>query len=218
ALPPLRSISMLLMTTLPGSHTEDAEARLLDGRIKSRGQAEAQHPPAVGRRDDAVVPEPRAGVIGMALALILGADGGLEGLLFLRRPGRLHIVLLDLGEDGGRLLAAHDRDSRIGPHPEKARPISAAAHAVIAGPETAADDERQLGYPGRGYGRHHLRSVLGDAARLIFAAHHEAGDVLEEDERDPALGAELDEMRTLEGRFREQDPIVGDDADGIAVE
>jgi hypothetical protein len=62
ALAPLRSISMPLMTTLPGSHAEDAEARLLDGRIESRREAEAQHPPAVGRRDDAVVPEPRAGV------------------------------------------------------------------------------------------------------------------------------------------------------------
>src|SRR5512146_2143295 len=129
ALAPLRSISMPLMTMLPGSHAEDAEARLLDGRIESRRKAEAQHPPAVGGRDDAIVPEPRAGVIGMTLALVLGADGSLEGFLLLR-PGRLHIVLLDLGEDRGRLLAAHHRDARVGPHPKEARAVGPAAHAV----------------------------------------------------------------------------------------
>ena len=71
-LAPLRSISMQLMTTHPGSHPEDAEARLLDGRVEGRREAEPQHPPAVGRGDDAVVPEPRAGVIGMALASRIG--------------------------------------------------------------------------------------------------------------------------------------------------
>ena len=33
----------------------------------------------------------------------------------------------------------------------------------------------------------HLRAVLGDAARLVLAPDHEAGDVLQEDERDAAL-------------------------------
>src|SRR6202043_1142848 len=59
-------------------------------------------------------------------------------------------------------------------------------------------------------------AVLGDAARLVFAPDHEARDVLQEDERDAALRAELDEMRALERAFREQNAVIGDDADGIA--
>jgi hypothetical protein len=37
----------------------------------------------------------------------------------------------------------------------------------------------------RGDRRDQLRAVLGDAAGLVFAADHEAGDVLQEHQRDP---------------------------------
>ena len=47
-------------------------------------------------------------------------------------------------------------------------------------------------------------------------AHHEAGDVLQEDQRDAALVAQLDEVRALERRLAEQDAVVGDDADRVA--
>ena len=49
-----------------------------------------------------------------------------------------------------------------------------------------------------------------------FLPDHEAGDVLQEHERDLALRAELDEVRAFLRRFGEQDAVVGDDADGIA--
>ena len=45
---------------------------------------------------------------------------------------------------------------------------------------------------------------------------HEAGDVLQEDQRHAALGAQLDEVRALQRALREQDAVVGDDADRIA--
>ena len=49
-----------------------------------------------------------------------------------------------------------------------------------------------------------------------FLPDHEAGDVLQEHERDAALRAELDEVRALQRRLGEQDAVVGDDADRIA--
>ena len=55
-------------------------------------------------------------------------------------------------------------------------------------------------------------------ACLVLAADHEPGDVLEEDERDPALAGELDEVGALERRLAEQDPVVGEDRDRVAVE
>ena len=53
---------------------------------------------------------------------------------------------------------------------------------------------------------------------LVFPADHEAGDVLQEQQRDAALAAQLDEMRALERAFRKQDAVVGDDADRHAFE
>jgi hypothetical protein len=66
---------------------------------------------------------------------------------------------------------------------------------------------------GGGHRRDHLGPVLGNAAGLVFLPDHEAGDVLQEDERDLALRAQFDEMRGLHRTFGKQDAIVGDDAD-----
>src|SRR5688572_31748560 len=46
--------------------------------------------------------------------------------------------------------------------------------------------------------RSHLGAVLGDAGALVLPANHEAGDVLEEHERNAADVAQLDEVRRLE--------------------
>ena len=105
---------------------------------------------------------------------------------------------------------------RVRPHPQEARAVGAAAHAVVAGAEAAADDHGELRHLRAGDGRHHLGAVLGDAAGLVFLPDHEAGDVLQEQQRNAALAAQLDEVRALQRRFREQDAVVGDDADGIA--
>jgi len=59
----------------------------------------------------------------------------------------------------------------------------------------------------------HLGAVLGDAPALVLAADHEAGDVLEEDQRDLAEAAELDEVGRLERRLAEEHAVVGDDPD-----
>src|SRR5262249_62014971 len=66
--------------------------------------------------------------------------------------------------------------------------------------------------------RYHLGTILGDAARLVLAADHEAGNVLQEQERDAALATQLDEMGALEGRLGEQNAVVGDDADRNSAE
>jgi len=50
--------------------------------------------------------------------------------------------------------------------------------------------------------------VLRDARVLVLATDHEAGDVLQEDERDAALRAQLDEMRALLRRLAEQIPLL----------
>src|ERR1700690_4031189 len=63
----------------------------------------------------------------------------------------------------------------------------------------------------------HLRAVLGDAACLVFASHHEAGNVLQKYERNAALITELDEVSRFQCRLAEQHAVVGDDADGVSM-
>ena len=63
-----------------------------------------------------------------------------------------------------------------------------------------------------------LGAVAGDAAVLVLPADHEAGDVLQEHQRDAALVAQLDEVRALERGLAEQDAVVGDDPDLVAVD
>jgi hypothetical protein len=103
-------------------------------------------------------------------------------------------------------------------HIHRKRGEYAAAHAVVAGAEAAADQHGELGHLGGGDGGDHLGAVLGDAAVLVLAADHEAGDVLQEDQRNAALGAQLDEVGALLGRLAKQDAVVGDDAHRHAVE
>ena len=157
----------------------------------------------------------------MTLRLVLLADGRLEGLLLLGGPllaAGGDVVAPNLRQHIGRLIAAHHRDAGVRPDEEEARAEGAPAHAVVARAETAADQHRQLRYRRRRHRRHHLGAVLGDAAGLVLPADHEPGDVLQENQRNAPLCAEFDEMRALECRFREQDAIVGDDADRITVE
>ena len=66
-------------------------------------------------------------------------------------------------------------------------PAAAGSHRAV----TAADDEREHWHARVRDGVHELGAVLGDAAGLGVPADHEAGDVLQEDQRHIALAAEL---------------------------
>src|SRR5450830_1737941 len=151
----------------------------------------------------------------MALMFVLRANWLLECSFFFGRPTAalgFYTIALDRGQHAGSLFATHDGNPCIGPHPQEARRECSAAHAVITGTETATDDHGQLRYCCGRDRSDHLRAIASDAFVFIFAADHEAGDVLQEDQWDLALTTELNEMGTLERRLRKQDAIVGDDA------
>ncbi len=58
---------------------------------------------------------------------------------------------------------------------------------VVASAEASPDQDRVLGHLCTGHGHHHLGAVLGDARGLVLLADHEAGDVLQEHQRDATL-------------------------------
>jgi hypothetical protein len=144
-------------------------------------------------------------VVGAAFGFVAGADWVFEFFFVGFGPAlafRFHAVALHLCEHGGGLFAAHDGDAGVGPGEEEARGIGAAAHAVIAGAERAADQHGEFRHFGGGDGGDHLGAILGDAAGFVFAADHEAGNVLQEEQRNAALARELDEVRRPSERFR----------------
>src|SRR5262249_21267484 len=113
-------------------HPEDAEPRGLGRRrIEPGGERKPQDRARVGGVDDAVVPDARGGVVGMPLAFVLLAKRRLERLLVGGAPGTalgLDRFLAQQPEHARSLLAPHDRDARVRPHPEKARSVGAPAH------------------------------------------------------------------------------------------
>ena len=189
------------------------------GACAAAARPRASDAAGVARVDHAVVPQACGRVARLALVLVALEDRLHEG-----RAGLLVHVLAACSqrvethrqERLRGLARAHHRDARVRPHQEQARPEGAAAHAVVAGTVGAADHDGELGHLGAGDGHDELGAVLGDPAVLVRLADHEAGDVLQEDERDLALAGQLHEVRALERRLREEDAVVGDDRHGIA--
>ena len=107
-------------------------SRSAERRVRAGGERQGEDVARVARVDHAVVPQPRGRVVRAALVLVL-----------LAQP-RADLGLADLVHHRRRLLAAHDADARVRPHEQEARRVRAAAHAVVAGAERAADDHRQL--------------------------------------------------------------------------
>jgi hypothetical protein len=137
------------------SHPKHPEPRLLRGRVPRRRQAQPHHPPGVGRVDDAVVPEPRARVIGGPLLVVAGGDGGLEGGGVGGRPllaGARPLVLLHLWGGlvcfGGWLLdavwfVATEDAAAITADGSTSRPTCASTLAACSPPMTLM---RELGH------------------------------------------------------------------------
>src|SRR5690606_12636273 len=130
----------------------------------------------------------------------------------------LHAFSFDGRHNTGGLFAAHHGDAGVGPHPQKVRAVGASAHAVVACAEAAADQYGDLGHVGAGHGHNQLGAVFGDAFGFVRLPDHEAGVVLEEQHRDVALAAQFEEGPALLGGLAEQDAVVGDDADRVAVD
>src|SRR5690606_37845233 len=202
-------------------HAEHAKAGVFNRGVQGGGQAQGQNAPGIRRLDDAVIPQTRSGVVGVAFMFVLFADGGLEGFFFLGAPAlatSFQAITAHGSQHAGRLLTTHDRDAGIGPEKQQARAEGSATHAVVTGTKGAAQNHGELG-DGRGrYGGDQLGAMTGNPFVLVLAAHHEAGDVLQEHQRRLALAAQFDEVGALLGRFGEQNAVVGNDAYRHAVD
>mmetsp|Transcript_84168 Transcript_84168/g.234670 ORF Transcript_84168/g.234670 Transcript_84168/m.234670 type:complete len:267 (+) Transcript_84168:75-875(+) len=204
-------------------HAEDAEVLgLVVWHAAADAKTACEHLPRVLRSDDPVVPEAGGRVIHRALPLVLfqrrRVERGQGGVVHEGLALALELLLLYRGEDASGLRAAHDADFRVRPREHEAGVVRPAAHGVGSSPMASTDYNRDLRHGRASHGVDHLGTVFGNAAVLVSLSDHEACDVLQEQQGHLALAAQLDEVRTLLRRLAEEDAVVGDDADRIAVD
>src|ERR1039458_7304395 len=60
-----------------------------------------------------------------------------------------------------------------------------------------------------GDGGHQLATVFGDSARFILPPDHEAGNILQEQQRNSPLARKLDEVSALQRTLRKQHSVIG---------
>jgi len=89
---------------------------------------------------------------------------------------------------------------------------------VVSGAEATSDDDGQLWNIHTRNCADHFGAVLGDSTSLCFGADHVPSNIYEKEQRDLALRTQLDEMRRLECRRREQYAVVRDNTHGEAVD
>src|SRR6476660_8995903 len=95
-------------------HSKNPEFRLRHRCIQRCGKCQRQHAPRLGRRNDAVVPQPRCCIIGITLGLELFAQRLLEFFFIGFRPvaaAGLDIVTLYGRQDTRSLFAPHHRNA-----------------------------------------------------------------------------------------------------------
>src|SRR5262249_62355078 len=109
-------------------HAKHAEARRRNRRVERRRERQRKHTPGLLRGDDAVVPQPGGGEIRMALALKIIADRLFERFFLFGTPRptlAFDAIAANGGENGGRLLATHQRNPSIRPSEQQARRATA---------------------------------------------------------------------------------------------
>src|SRR5262249_50203467 len=72
------------LSKVTASHPEHAVGDGLERRLPDDRKRQPEHGSGVGGVDHPVIPEPGSGVVGIALMLVLRADGRLEFLFLLR--------------------------------------------------------------------------------------------------------------------------------------
>src|SRR5262245_61472735 len=116
-------------------HSENAKARFLPWCIHSRRNSQSEYHSGIGRIDHAIIPQTRRAVVRIPFLSVLAEYRLHELLLFVIGHGltlSFQLIHLHLKQNIGGLLAAHNRNSGIGPHPELSRSIGSAAHTVVS--------------------------------------------------------------------------------------
>mmetsp|Transcript_9976 Transcript_9976/g.23612 ORF Transcript_9976/g.23612 Transcript_9976/m.23612 type:complete len:204 (+) Transcript_9976:120-731(+) len=192
----------------PNSHSKNARLGLVGFTSDPPGnrQRASQDDPSVGRRDDGIIPETSGGKIRRRLAIKLLLNWMTKFSLLLLRPAitpRFDPIPLHGGQHSRCLLSSHHPNPSSGPHIKETRTVGPTAHAVIASSKTASQYESDLRNLCRRHRIHKLRSILGNTFVLIFLADHKTGNVLQEEDRNTSLTAELHKVCCLESTLTE---------------
>src|SRR6266478_8214118 len=137
--------------------------------------------------------------------------------------GFRNLFQFTLVDDVDRAFGAHHGDFRGGPGEIGVGADVLGGHDAIGAAVGFAGDDGDLGDGGFGVGEEQLGAMLDDAAEFLLCTGKEAGHVFEGDERDVEGVAEAHEARAFDGSVDVEDTgekgwLIGDDADGAAIE
>mmetsp|Transcript_77305 Transcript_77305/g.230302 ORF Transcript_77305/g.230302 Transcript_77305/m.230302 type:complete len:204 (-) Transcript_77305:2497-3108(-) len=185
------------------SHPEHAVLPIHDRRVQRDRDAPCKVLAGVTRVDDAVVEDGRGRMVRRGVGLESLHNGRLHGVNLLLGQGRqtltLPLTVLHVRDHACGLLSTHDGDLGVRPEPREARVVGGAVHSVVPCTVRARENHAKLGHWHAADGCDHLGTVLRDAAPLVLCADDETRDVVEEDQWDAPLAADLDEVRGLDG-------------------
>ena len=129
--------------------------------------------------------------------------------------------MLGLGDNAQHLAglcAAHHCRAAVGPGEDKARVQAAAAHGVVAGTVGTPDHDGEFRHAGIGHRLDHLRAVLDHPLLFRLGAHHEAGGVVQKQQRRAALVAQLDKLRGLARALWGDGAVIADHSHGAPLD
>src|SRR6266480_1951319 len=156
------------------------------------------------RLNDGVDPAACGSVANVGLFLVILFYLGTKLLEFV---GRCFLVatITSAGEDRKHrircLRGAHHGVTRVWPRHDKSRVVCFAAHGIIPRAKRSSNDRGDFRHNGITDRVHEFSAAANNAALLCVASDHEAGDILEKDDRQTGLVAIHYETRGLIGTF-----------------
>src|SRR5215813_2616879 len=207
-------LPLVLMAKYAPGH-RPLKRSLIGGRQRNR-----QNRSRLARINDSVVPEPRRREIDIRLFLYLVFEHLLRHrllrLVYLNACAGRRVAFDDV-HHAGELLSAHHGDAVVGPGEDESRVVGATAHGVIARAVTPADHQGDGGH-GRIRDRvDQLRAAADDSLLFVTAPDHKTRYVLQEQQWDVLLVAEVNELRAFFGGFGNQHAVVAQNADQKAM-
>lgn len=180
----------------------------------------SQHLSCICRQNHTIVPKPCSWIV-------------TTWLLFIRIQNRLshplllffwqlftvlfQLGLLHLSQHTCSLFSTHYCNFSTWPHVQHSWAVGSSAHSVVTSSIWSSDDACDLWNTCCWNSIDHFSTMLCNTLMLVFLSNHKTSDILQKDQRNFSLWANLNKVGTFLGAFTEKNTIVGYNTDLLVV-